>query len=153
MRTRLSFLKLTRQIRRIHQPSVTDGTVEDPSGQISGDGLTDTTDAPADPSVKDTSWFDYTSPKKSYTISTEGELRASSTNEEQTDNWKPTRTENFEGVTFTLTDDIELSGQWEPIGSDESYNFAGIFDGDGHTISGISITRFTEYRAVRISCR
>ena len=124
------------------QPSVTDGTVEDPSADISGDGLTDTTDAPADPSVKDTSWFDYTSPKKSYTISTEGELLglASLFNEEQTDNWKPTRTENFEGVTFTLTDNIELSGEWEPIGSDESYNFAGIFDGDGHTISGISIT-------------
>ena len=124
------------------QPS-SDGTVEDPYGDTTDDGQADTTDASEDPSVKDTSWFDYTSPKKSYTISTEGELLglASLVNEEQTDSWKPTRTENFEGVTFTLADDIKLTGEWEPIGSDDSYNFAGIFDGDGHTISGISITK------------
>ncbi len=124
------------------QPS-SDGTVEDPYGDTTDDGQADTTDASEDPSVKDTSWFDYTSPKKSYTISTEGELLglASFVNEEQTDSWKPTRTENFEGVTFTLADDIKLTGEWEPIGSDDSYNFAGIFDGDGHTISGISITK------------
>lgn len=96
-----------------------------------------------DPSAKDTSWFDYLNPKKSYTISTEGQLRglASLVNEEQTDNWKPTRTETFEDVTFTLDNDITLTGEWESIGFDKSYNFAGIFDGDGHTIKGLNITK------------
>ena len=38
------------------------------------------------------------------------------------------------GKYFKLGEDITLSGQWAPI-----KNFAGDFDGDGHTISGLTI--------------
>lgn len=92
--------------------------------------------------VKDTSWFNYKNPKKEYKISTEAQLLglASLVNEEQTDVWKPTRLESFEGVTFVLTRDIKLTGTWTPIGRDDSANFAGIFDGNGHTISNVNVT-------------
>ena len=46
--------------------------------------------------------------------------------------------------TVTLTDDIDLGGkEWTPVGhgdgSDYTYAFKGVFDGDGHTISGLKI--------------
>ncbi|SCX05877.1 IPT/TIG domain-containing protein [Candidatus Aquiluna sp. UB-MaderosW2red] len=41
---------------------------------------------------------------------------------------------------FKLTQDLDLSGRsWNPIGTNEK-PFTGIFDGSGHTISGISVT-------------
>ena len=91
--------------------------------------------------TKDTSWFDYNDQKKSYKISTEAQLMGlcSLVNEEQTDMWKPTRVEPFEGVTFTLTRDIELTKPWTPIGGDDSAYFAGVFDGAGHKISNVNI--------------
>ena len=49
---------------------------------------------------------------------------------------------NLKGLTFYLANDIELSGTWTPI-SDVAYPadaFAGTFDGNGHTISGLNIT-------------
>ena len=91
--------------------------------------------------TKDTSWFNYRNPKDSYKISTEAQLMGlcSLVNEEQVDRWKPDRLETFEGVTFVLTRDIELTQPWEPIGIDDSVYFAGIFDGNGHTISNLNI--------------
>ena len=90
---------------------------------------------------KDTSWFDYLDPQDTYEISTEGELigLASLVNENQTDRWKPTRIENFEGVTFILKNDIELTSEWTPIGTGSASYFAGTFDGNGHTISGLDV--------------
>ena len=47
---------------------------------------------------------------------------------------------NLKGLTFYLAYDIELSGKWTPI-SDVAYPadaFAGTFDGNGHTISGLN---------------
>lgn len=92
--------------------------------------------------TKDTSWFNYKNPKTEYKIMNEAQLMGlcSLVNEEQTDVWKPTRVESFEGVTFILTRDIKLTETWVPLGSDDSTNFAGTFDGNGHTISNIKIT-------------
>ena len=42
---------------------------------------------------------------------------------------------NVQGTNCTLEDDIKLEGEWEPISS-----YAGIFDGQGHTISGLRAT-------------
>ncbi|NMA93485.1 MAG: hypothetical protein GX975_02350, partial [Clostridiales bacterium] len=43
---------------------------------------------------------------------------------------------------FILTDDIDLSGrQWVPIGKTYESSFNGHFDGNGHSISGMTITR------------
>lgn len=49
---------------------------------------------------------------------------------------------NLKGFTFYLANDIELSGTWTPI-SNVAYPadaFAGTFDGNGHTISGLQIS-------------
>lgn len=47
------------------------------------------------------------------------------------------------GTYFKLTTDINLNGKpWTPIGLNEKgKKFEGIFDGDGHTISGLNVTR------------
>ena len=42
---------------------------------------------------------------------------------------------NVQSTNCTLEDDIELEEEWEPISS-----YAGIFDGQGHTISGLRAT-------------
>ena len=45
----------------------------------------------------------------------------------------------FAGKTVRLTADIDLSAHyWVPIGYKEARAFAGTFDGEGHTISGVS---------------
>lgn len=42
---------------------------------------------------------------------------------------------------YRLMQDIDLGNvEWEPIGSDRDHMFKGIFDGNGHTISGLNIT-------------
>lgn len=49
-------------------------------------------------------------------------------------------TYNLKGITFHLANDIELTGTWTPI-SNVTYlgdAFAGTFDGNGHTISGLT---------------
>lgn len=55
---------------------------------------------------------------------------------------------NYAGSTFYLANDITLSGAWTPIGGwngttgvpSGTMYFSGVFDGRGHTISGLSIT-------------
>jgi|GEM_PF-3691274 putative type IV pilin len=57
----------------------------------------------------------------------------------------------YEGITVQLTADIALKGAWKPIGYDlrsnsssNSYKcFSGTFDGNGHTISGLTNKGFT----------
>ena len=94
----------------------------------------------------DTSWFDYTNPKKEYKIYNEAQLfgLASLVNEQQV-MWKDNRFETFEGVTFTLMNDIRLSQDWVPIGADEHITFKGTFDGKGHTISGLNVDITGDY--------
>lgn len=53
---------------------------------------------------------------------------------------------NFEGRTIILDNDIDLAGhEWTPIGfvnaSNTYFEFAGVFDGNNHTIKGMSITK------------
>lgn len=47
--------------------------------------------------------------------------------------------DNFEGKFVKLTSNIALTGEWTPIGTMEN-PFAGTFDGQGYTVSGMSIT-------------
>ena len=54
--------------------------------------------------------------------------------------------ENYQGKTIVLTADIDLAGDdnWEPIGtSDKTFN--GMFDGQNHTISNLTINGSKEY--------
>ncbi|QOX64652.1 FMN-binding protein [Anoxybacterium hadale] len=47
--------------------------------------------------------------------------------------------EPFEGAYISLDADLELTEEWTPIGSNSSMPFAGVFNGQGHTISGMQI--------------
>lgn len=56
---------------------------------------------------------------------------------------------NFAGCTIYLDDDIDLNGfEWTPIGTIDAqnyyYEFAGAFDGQGHTVKGLNITKTNE---------
>ncbi len=53
---------------------------------------------------------------------------------------------DFEGRTIILDNDIDLDGhEWTPIGfvdvNNTYFEFAGVFDGNNHTIKGMSITK------------
>lgn len=47
----------------------------------------------------------------------------------------------YDGKYIKLQNDITLSGEWTPIGLNGTKHFAGHFDGNGKTISGLSITK------------
>ena len=50
------------------------------------------------------------------------------------------------GINITLTADIDLKGiDWTPIGIDYNHQYAGTFDGGGHTITGLAVTGSNEY--------
>lgn len=55
-------------------------------------------------------------------------------------------TEHYDGVYFKLSNNIDLGGkEWTPIGkNDSTYFFKGVFDGNGHTISNLTITQKTD---------
>lgn len=58
---------------------------------------------------------------------------------------KQSQNDNFSGKTVTLTADIDLSAyNWTPIGP-SSNDFGGTFDGQNHTITGLTIVRGTDY--------
>ena len=51
---------------------------------------------------------------------------------------------DFSGKTVKLTNNIDLENQeWTPIGTNDKKPFTGIFDGNGKTISGLSISAST----------
>ena len=61
----------------------------------------------------------------------------------------------YSGLFFQLTKDLDLSGEavvdgcnFQPIGNADMKVFAGIFDGNGHTISGIRMNRTGMYAGV-----
>lgn len=89
------------------------------------------------------SW--YSEDEVTYTINFEPELRglASLVNGDY-----PELKEDFKGKTVILGRDIELSGEWEPIGKDKEYSFKGMFDGRGNKISGLKIGSGAENGAV-----
>lgn len=54
--------------------------------------------------------------------------------------------DNFSGKTVTLAADIDLSAHyWTPIGTSTRKYFEGTFDGDGHTISNLTINTNASY--------
>ncbi|NMP36587.1 MAG: hypothetical protein GX051_00465 [Clostridiales bacterium] len=50
-------------------------------------------------------------------------------------------------LSATLTADIDIGLEaWTPIGTPETAAYSGVFDGDGHTVSGMSINATTGYQ-------
>lgn len=57
-------------------------------------------------------------------------------------------TRTYLGKYFALANDIDMSGyRFEPIGSTWSQRFAGVFDGRGHKISGLTVNAASKYYA------
>ena len=49
-------------------------------------------------------------------------------------------------INITLTDDIDLKGiDWTPIGIDYNHQYIGTFDGNGKTITGLTVTGSDQY--------
>ena len=48
-------------------------------------------------------------------------------------------------LSCTLYTNIPLPGDWTPIGTDNKNPYTGTFDGNGHTISGLTVTGSNEY--------
>ncbi|MDR3001895.1 MAG: YDG domain-containing protein [Fibromonadaceae bacterium] len=84
--------------------------------------------------AQNTSWYTSNPNAATFEISTEEELRglASLVNEGTT---------NFSNKTIKLANNIALSSTWTPIGNNISTGsqFHGVFDGQGYTISGLSV--------------
>ncbi|MBR6594285.1 MAG: hypothetical protein IKK83_07135 [Clostridia bacterium] len=53
--------------------------------------------------------------------------------------------DSMEGTAVFLENDISLSGEHTPIGTDPSRPFSGSFDGKGHIISGLSVSGGGDY--------
>ena len=78
-----------------------------------------------------------------YTISTAEELAwlAAAVNGTLPETKAAVAAQNFSGKTFKLMCDIDLNGfEWTPIGS-KTTRFAGLFDGDNHTISNFYVNQ------------
>ncbi|MCI9596365.1 MAG: hypothetical protein HFE75_03525 [Firmicutes bacterium] len=88
----------------------------------------------------DTEWFDPEDQQKEYEISTEQELMglAELVNTKDVP-WQAEGSYTFKGITIKLMRDIELTQFWTPIGTSDARAFEGLFEGNGHTISGIEI--------------
>lgn len=59
--------------------------------------------------------------------------------------------QTFAGKTVVLSQDVDISGsEWEPIGDPYSSDrrFEGVFDGQGHTVSGLTINNTEENQSL-----
>ena len=53
---------------------------------------------------------------------------------------------SYSGMTVFLDSDLPLAGKaFEPIGNSNSNYFSGVFDGQGHVISGLTMTSSLQY--------
>lgn len=81
----------------------------------------------------ETTWYNASSPQTEYTITTAEQLAGLAQLVDSKN--------DFAGVTITLASDLDLSGhEWNPIGNGDGTPFRGTFDGQGHTISHLTLT-------------
>ena len=56
-------------------------------------------------------------------------------------------------INCTLSADINMAGkEWTPIGTDENNSYNGIFDGNGKTITGLTVNQSEKYNAGLFGC-
>ena len=48
-------------------------------------------------------------------------------------------------IDITLTSNIDLTGEWTPIGTALNNSYTGTFNGDNHTITGLTVTTSDQY--------
>ena len=79
---------------------------------------------------------------KGFTIDKEGNYNVY--NEDGLKAWAEALQDN-NSLNITLTADITLTGEWTPIGTAWNNSYTGTFDGDNHTISGLTVTGSNQY--------
>ncbi len=77
----------------------------------------------------------YSSGEESFTIGSEATLRELAEKINSGATWGGGI--KYADSSYIITADIALLGQWIPIGEREEFAFNGVFDGKGHTISGL----------------
>ena len=111
------------------------GTTTDLTPQYNGfiaDPVTYSDSQIADMTALSTKSVDSTISKGTYKISSKEELKQLAA---------MANNGNITGGKFVLAADIDIGGeQWTPIGIDSSHTFNASFDGNGHKISGLTIT-------------
>ena len=56
-------------------------------------------------------------------------------------------------INCTLSADINMAGkEWTPIGTDENNSYNGIFDGNGNTITGLTVNQSEKYNVGLFGC-
>lgn len=100
--------------------------------------------AAGDTGTTDTDWYYSDTSAAVFTISTADELAGLAF---LVNNFT---VNSFEGKTVTLANNISLTayGDWTPIGKNDSFMFKGTFDGDGHTISNLTVNSADDYVGV-----
>jgi hypothetical protein len=97
--------------------------------------------------VADISWYDPADPQTAYTLTTPEQLAGIALLVNNT----PVQVTDFSGVTLTLGNDISLANNdgttgtrlWVPVGTASGYAFKGTFDGAGHSITEMTVSRST----------
>ena len=58
-----------------------------------------------------------------------------------------------QSINCTLSADINMAGkEWTPIGTDENNSYNGIFDGNGKTLTGLTVNQSEKYNAGLFGC-
>lgn len=112
-----------------------------PVGTLIGDNIT--IEAKAADAV-DTSWYDKrTEGQTEFTISTEAQLRGLAQIVNSSDAAVEGFVMPFTGCTVKLANDIVMDADtpFAPIGVSRGLGFAGVFDGQGHTIKNLTVSK------------
>ena len=99
--------------------------------------------------VADYDWYYYPQADGSYLLENEADLRGFSNITNGLSLPDDINQDNFKGKTIRLKNSVELTVDWLPIGS--SAQFAGTFDGQGHTISNLQIDQERQLKQAMFS--
>lgn len=92
-------------------------------------------------------WSDYKA--ESFSQATAQSITIANANELALFAYNVNQGTSYQNINITLADDIDLSAHiWTPIGTGSGKPFKGIFDGDGHTISGMYINTNSNYQGL-----
>lgn len=94
--------------------------------------------------VADYDWYRNPQADGSYLLKTEAEMRAFSNITNGVYLPSGISQDSFQGKTLKLNNDVALTADWLPVGN--SAQFAGIFDGQGHTVSNLQIDLETQMK-------
>ncbi len=80
-----------------------------------------------------------------YTVSADGQTYTALTADGLKNIAKLVNEEGKTDIDITLDTDLDLTGEWTPIGTDNSNSYKGTFDGKDKTITGLAVTGSNKY--------